>query len=55
MEGGVEKGIDIVIPKLVDLFEAFAYDVEPEQLIAVFEAAGLEIVSSEDYEDYVHG
>lgn len=55
MDGGVESGIDRVIPKLVELFEMFGYDVEPEQVIDAFEAVGLEVVSSEDYEDFVHG
>lgn len=55
MDGGVEKGLDKVVPKLLELFETFGYDVAPSQILMVFDDCDLEIVSREDYEDYLHG
>lgn len=54
MDGGIEEMLDRVIPALVDLFEDFGYDVKSESLVEVFENAGLEIVSLEDFEDFQH-
>lgn len=54
MESGVRSRIDAVIPALIDLFETYGYDVTPSELVSVIEEAGLELVSLEDYEDYVH-
>jgi len=55
MDGGVEEKVDSAVPKLIQLLEMFGYDTTPQQVVEVFEDEGLEIVSSEDYEDFVHG